>query len=387
MTNLIFFLGRQTELSEYEIQNFLQPTHTEKINNILLMASKKEGFNLDKINKISGSPKVSEELKRFSLNSDKEILNYIKEYLYQFEQSKIKIGIQIYPERNKLEHRYFLNTIKKDLRKNDIKLRYINKNFQNYSNVLTLKEKMTAEKNHEFNLIVNKNEIILSKTIFIQNIDVYTKIDMKRPHKDSVNGMTPPKLSQLLINYTTATEENTNKTIYDPFCGDGTILMIAKLLNYNVVGSDIKADKVVATKENLQWMNKKFARDITEDIFHHDATKEISNEKKFNYIVTEGWLGNIYKDKPKQRDIKENLDNLVSLYTKFLKSIAKHKKCPIGIFIPIINTKEGPVYVSNLIKSTLQQIEYKKVNREKLVYGRSYQIVQREILILKPEAN
>ncbi len=89
----------------------------------------------------------------------------------------------------------------------------------------------------------------MARTIWVQDIDAYTRRDMSRERSMKV-GMMPPKLAQIMINL--ATKGNKTLSIWDPFCGLGTTLIEADHMGYEKLkGSDISPDMVSATTTNL----------------------------------------------------------------------------------------------------------------------------------------
>ncbi len=78
---------------------------------------------------------------------------------------------------------------------------------------------------HEFHIIPHGKESILAITDGIQDYEEWNKRDYGRPHSDPKRGMLPPKLARMMVNLAGADGEG--KTLLDPFCGSGTILMEA----------------------------------------------------------------------------------------------------------------------------------------------------------------
>jgi len=59
-----------------------------------------------------------------------------------------------------------------------------------------------------------------------------------------------PKLARALVNISEVTE---NKTLLDPFCGTGGILIEAALIKAKIIGSDISGKMVEGCKKNLEY--------------------------------------------------------------------------------------------------------------------------------------
>lgn len=105
------------------------------------------------------------------------------------------------------------------------------------------------DKGIELNLFqIGTDRYLVGTTLAFQDIDSYAKRDMERT-RDMGVGMLPPKLCQMLINIA-----KPSHTVYDPFCGLGTVLVEASNMGYSVAASDISPAMVQATTKNLrEW--------------------------------------------------------------------------------------------------------------------------------------
>lgn len=112
----------------------------------------------------------------------------------------------------------------------------------------TLHEKL-IEKGCELMIIADGAGYGIAQTLWIQDIDAYTRRDIGRERSMKV-GMMPPKLAQIMINLATKGERSLQ--VWDAFCGLGTTLIEASHMGHmSLMGSDISADMVTATRANL----------------------------------------------------------------------------------------------------------------------------------------
>lgn len=82
----------------------------------------------------------------------------------------------------------------------------------------------SQQKNYfEYWKIMEGDHTYIAKAIAFQNIYDWNKRDYDRPKVDPKSGMLPPKIARIMINLSTSPYKKS--TIYDPFCGSGTILM------------------------------------------------------------------------------------------------------------------------------------------------------------------
>ncbi|MBT7736142.1 hypothetical protein HN709_00470, partial [Candidatus Peregrinibacteria bacterium] len=158
-----------------------------------------------------------------------------------------------------------LNFSKKTLKSLGLNSRFVNKGpFSPPPS--TIYKARVIEKGVDLNIIQGQHGIYLGKAVAIQNIDAYSKRDFDKPNRDARVGMLPPKLAQIMINLA-----GDSKTIYDPFCGTGTVPMEALLMKKDAIGSDIDERLVDYSEKNLQWLEHEFETTNKYRIFKSDA--------------------------------------------------------------------------------------------------------------------
>lgn len=129
----------------------------------------------------------------------------------------------------------------------------------------TLHEKL-IERGCELMILTGDTGYTVAQTVWVQDIDAYTRRDINRERSMSV-GMMPPKLAQIMINL--ATKGDRRLQVWDSFCGLGTTLIEAFHMEHtHLLGSDISDEMVTATKTNTRSFE---AKNI--EIFHHDARR------------------------------------------------------------------------------------------------------------------
>ena len=204
---------------------------------------------------------------------------------------------------------------------------------------------------------------LLAVTIACQDIDAYTKRDTGKA-RDMEVGMMPPKLCQMMINLAlqgsmqSAGSSNRNSnwknentihsdhwsprtahSIYDPFCGLGTMLIEAANMGITkIMGSDMAPRMVDSTKHSIEefvkeeqmWQERiravwgtpaKDFSDFSYDIFVQDASKiaSLDRDKMSNTnIVTEWYLGEIMEKHSISIDrVKQEKAKLRNMYEWF----------------------------------------------------------------------
>jgi len=403
-TNLIqlgFVLGRDSALSVAEIFALIsrkgakaRTLHYEK--NILIVETDAATETL-KIAELGGTIKIFEVLGEYQ--DIAEVKAKLTEITPFEAKKRIDFGISSY---GPLSKKVILNMgyeIKEQIVESGYLARFVTGKSVDLSSVIVHENKL-IERGFEAILIRTKATYILGRTLAVQDYKAYSKRDFGRPQRDDRNGMLPPKLAQILINLTEASQ---GSTLYDPFCGSGTLLQEALLLGYTeVFGSDITERNIADTKENIEWLsrhsreggNPDATRLIQDDkyIFVSDVLTP-SREVPSDAIVGEGFLGEPYRRN--QDQAVRDCEQLTTFYLQALTNLAKQLKAggrivlavPFFIvgteyfYLPIIE-KLNKIDLE-IIKPNIGEAELRLFGRGNLTYSRADQFVGREILILK----
>lgn len=424
MSKYAFVLGRKRMLSIAEICNVIDHTVSivEITHEALIAEFPKPLLNPQKsLGYLGGIVKIIEIFSETGQNMN-QIIENINDYLFKKfnnRSSKINYGISLYSFTHKHEEilKNILKKTKKYLTKKGIKSRFINKNFQNLANAAINGENLLVD-GAEIIVIKGNNELLIGETVALQDFESYSKRDYGRPARDPRLGMLPPKLAQIMINLAGHTRIESNistteqgetedvnsaavshPTLYDPFCGIGTILSEGLLLGYNVVGSDLSQDALQKAQKNIQWIHQQYPSIKTKDrVFQRDAALINSKDlpEKIDFIVTESYLGPPLSKFPPPELMEKNFAYVRRLILAFFKaintilksgavviiSLPAYKRMDRLFFMDGITTdieKLGFKSVNLIPKSISKQFNLKASSKESLVYDRPDQIVAREI--------
>ena len=241
------------------------------------------------------------------------------------------------------------------------------------------------------------------KTIAVQDVDAYTKRDMKKPVRDTRVGLLPPKLAQILLNggewLARAANPKLPKklTILDPFCGTGVIPLEALLRGWTIHGSDASLKAVNGTLRNLEWARKEYGilkKDVPASIWKQDARKPFVIKGDVHLIATETTLGPPLTQRPTIKDAQKMRTAVEEIEIDFLKSIrASLPSTPIALTLPVWMVSTGPLVCERVWKE-LPTIGYEPVlpkgvqgdfpGRASLLYRRGDAVVGREFVFLAP---
>lgn len=258
----------------------------------------------------------------------------------------------------------------------------------------------------ELSIIVAEDLFWLGRTVACQDVDAYTKRDMGKPVRDTGVGLLPPKLAQVMLNFSlwlarecgnkNALKKKPVLTVYDPFCGTGVVPLEALLRGWPVLASDKSLKAVNGTTKNLEWLRKeeKIAKkDVPSAVWKQDALKPYEGKGMPDVIVTETSLGTPLTARPSQKDALRECRESEALQEGFLRSAAaSFPGVPIVCMWPVWRTKTTSIGLEKIWKA-LAGLPYEAVlpvqpeeqGHPTLLYRRPEQFVGREIVLLKPK--
>lgn len=340
---------------------------------------------------------------------------------------KVLCGVNTYslPQGSNKLVTNFLKIFKKYLTELGYASRYLNKSNANLDSAVALTENI-IHKGIEFNFAIVEGRFYATYTVAAQDFRLYSERDYHKPYRDNQAGMLPPKLAQIMIGIGEGMVEKKIKTgsentgtmtrfasLYDPFCGSGTMLMESLLSRINCIGSDIRQETVAGARQNCEWIQKNFehTRHYTFETFHQDVTslnpQEIAKKYHPSMIVSESFLGPYFKKKPTPAEMEKVQHNLGDLYKKAIEKFAQ-LNVPI-VFAIAAHKKSSADYVFNeqiieaiksarLISTPLLPNWILKrftpesalragycLDRHTLIYDRDDAMVAREIFVLMPQ--
>lgn len=379
-----FQLWREYKLSIAEIYAVFPKWKTIYFNKeILIIDYKSREDILEKADFLGWTIKIIEIIEnQNNLDISKLILENAK-----INEWKYKYWINIFWVNPNLKR--ILNYTKNLLKNNSISSRFVNKDFTNLLSSQIIWEKL-IKKETDFNLIIVENNEYIWKSIWVQDINNYSKRDWQKD-RDMQVWMLPPKLAQMMINLSEWSK------IYDPFIWLWTVLIESVLMwNKNIYWSDLSSKMVDISKNNI--LSLKYELDNLE-IFKQNAKYieevEILWQNKIDAIVTEWYLWEIMTQKNISIErIEKQKENLLKLYEWFFLWLKKLDfKWNIVISFPFweINTKFiyfNEIYellekYCNTQKFFPSELELKETKVWSLLYKRDKQLVGREIFKLK----
>ena len=376
-----FVLGRESLIAAAEIDAVLSLKKYDYSTQILKVDASCDPKTL--IDRLGGTIKIARELADSVTKKDLEkiITDELKTV-----SGKINFGISFYNTTGLTlkEIRILGLQIKKFLKTEGYSVRYVENKEEALSSVTVEKNNLTG-RGREFLIQKNPdNTFSIAQTEAVQPFEQFSARDFGRPGRDDLSGMLPPKLAMIMINLA---QTPLNSMLLDPFCGSGTILSEALLLEYkNLIGSDISEKAVADTKVNIEWITTKFNRELPSNRIFKGEVAELSKNLHANSIdaiVTEPYLGKPLRGQETKQELASQAKQLKDLYLQAFRQFNQILKPKGKVVFIIPRFKFANDWITIDCKNEIEKIGFTALpffeDQLRLVYSRPNQKVAREI--------
>lgn len=284
---------------------------------------------------------------------------------------------------------------KKMLKSHDIAARWVTGKDGTITPAAVAKLKLTTE-GLDLCLFIDGDRIHVGRTTHVQDADAWSHRDYGRPARDERVGMLPPKLARMMVNLAMTPGGG---TLWDPFCGGGTVMMEAALATNAgmILGSDIDDTQVGNAQKNSSWLTAQgiFQSKDTQRIviFQSDARNvKPSRKSAIDTIVTEGYLGPLLTGAETKTTLDNNVRDITTLWEESLAAWKPllSKTARLVCVWPAFKTSHGTARVD--LEKSLPTLGFRLVNpltgwdetEGPLLYARPEQRVMRRIVVLEP---
>ena len=400
----IFILGRYPDLSKKEIvsvlkmQNYeVETTYSSEQVMVIRLNNELNVININKI--LGGTVKIGQVISRLPTPlTELQLINYFTsdtlfiDYLEGVDD-KATIGASYYADKTKEDRGMhfklmsLVKEIKTHLELQGFKVRYPKLEGTSLSSASVEKNKLLT-KGVEILLIQTPDQMLIGKTLAVQEFESFSKRDYGRPSRDMNSGIMPPKIARMMINIA---ELPHDAAIIDPFCGSGTLLQEAAILGYkNVTGTDISDKAIGDSEKNLTWLTQRDSSLPIASIRQVDVLdlEEIYGQASFDAVIGEPYMGPNFQERPLLSVMQKNRDELELFYASALEVFSTILK-PGGVIVmilPIFHT--GNHYLHMDISAKINTLGLKLVplsenKRQSITVGNNYDYVLREIIKLQ----
>jgi len=378
-----FILGNHPKLSLAELIRVLKVKKFKADHHWSVFNLKAQDLNFEHQmqNRLGGTIKIGQVFKSCS---KKELESAVLKLLINNLEisQKIFFGFSAY-EVSELNIKKISLNIKRKLKKQGIKSRWVDSRAGKLSSVVVKTNKLLSERGAEIVLMPRADKILIGRTSTVQPFAKLSKRDYGRPVRNPHSGMLPPKLARMMLNLGVLDLES---SVLDPFCGSGTVLSEALLLGCKkIIGIDKSQSAILATRKNLAWLDKNYQADL----FCHDV-RSLSQKIKpgsISAIVTEPFLGPPLTGKESDSKIKEIILKLEDLYLKSFQQFTNILKPKAKVVIVFPRIFEHKIEILDQIKGLgfdfdkkIQDL-YNDKKRHSFLYSRKGQKLKREIFV------
>jgi len=406
----IFFLGNHPALSAAECWRVLVSQGFKPqlniVDNHFLILTTSQPLPPKLIDSLGGTDRIGHVLASQETTwQPDQVLDLLSSTLPQ--ETKVVIGISTLNLPLSFNKKIGI-ALKKAAKKQGIRIRFITPKSSSRLNAAQLIfNQLTDSPNLELTFLQHQDTHYLIQTEQIQNITAYEPRDTDRPARDARIGLLPPKLAQIMINISlaeTPSSASAQTHIFDPFCGMGTVLQEAWLMNHQSTGADSNPKMIIASRQNLAHLSGTFSVDSSTKphLFQHDTTIPYPQElqQTFTNIVTEPFLGApLSKPLPRQA-LPAHFSKLGQLYHTSLTNLSPLLK-PASSLLFILPAFRSPARTSTFIPfpksivDAFSQLGYSKVqlipdelqkhfqadDRNSCIYARPDALVGRELTL------
>jgi tRNA (guanine10-N2)-dimethyltransferase len=182
--------------------------------------------------------------------------------------------------------------------------------------------------------------------------------------------------------------DGNGKTLLDPFCGSGTVLMEAGLIGFSkIIGGDINEVAISDTEANQDWLMAQNFK-TGELRTYVGQAKDVGNHigaRSVDAVVTETYLGRPRKGLETPADIHEAIAYLETLYVESFAALKEILK-PGGVVViaaPVHFIDDQAFYVP--VTDIMHKLGYTSSPTacDNMVYHHADQYVGRQILRFK----
>jgi tRNA G10 N-methylase Trm11 len=388
MSKTICILGRQPLLGLAELESLLGPDVIHMASpDVTLLDVDPESIPFSRL---GGTVKIAKLIYEFPETDWRKVQLFLEktipEYLANVPEGKFTLGLSVYGL--SISPKQLLATglsIKKSVKTTTGRsIRLVPNNDPALNSAQIIHNKLTSPNGWELVFVKSGNKLLMGQTKQEQDIEAYAARDQKRPKRDSVVGMLPPKLAQIIINLAKPPE---NSSILDPFCGTGVILQEAQIMGYASLGTDIEPRMVEYAQENIEWLQQYTKNpDKKGTVTVGDATNYRWSEE-FGAIACETYLGRPFTREPDTKTLEKVMQDVHMIHKKFLENVASQTKSGfrMTIAVPAWKIKQGFIHLKTL--DSLEELGYTRISfvhadNKDLIYHREGQIVGRELVTL-----
>lgn len=381
-------LGSHPTLSLAELAVVTGQTPAKTMNDIAIFDD--IGMDLLQLNdRLGGTQKLGIIIGSMPTWNQEELATFIaSDLMSTIESGKISFGFSVYDMGNaagSTDARRSTQALgietKKHLREAERSARYVISKSPTLSSII-LRTNHLLDRGAEYCFFMTPGEIIIGRTVAVQDAEAWSTRDFGRPRRNAKQGMLPPKLSRMMLNLSGI--NLSTATVLDPFCGSGTILMEAALLGAkSLIGSDINEEAVADTEENFTWLEAQGVSVPPVQLVGASAQTVAPHIEptSVDLIVTETYLGRPRKGTETKKEVDDAVAYVANLYLESFTALLPTLKSGATLVIASpVHTFDGKDITFDA-RTILEPLGYthSPLPFEPIIYRHADQLVGRRI--------
>lgn len=381
-------LGSHPTLSLAELAVVTGQTPSQTLNDIAIFDD--IGMDLSQLNdRLGGTQKLGVIVGSMPTWNQDELATFLAaDLLSTVESGKVSFGFSVYDMGNasaSSDARRSTQSLgietKKRLREAERSARYVISKSPTLSSII-IRTNHLLDRGAEYCFFMTPNEIIIGRTVTVQDAEAWSTRDFGRPRRNAKQGMLPPKLSRMMLNLSGV--DLSAATVLDPFCGSGTILMEAALLGAkNLIGSDINDEAAADSEENLTWLEAQGVDVPPAQLIGASAqtVAQHIDPASVDLVVTETYLGRPRKGTETKKEVDDAIAYVANLYHEAFTALLPTLKPGATLVIASpVHTFEGKDITFDA-RAILEPIGYthSPLPFEPILYRHNDQLVGRRI--------
>jgi tRNA G10 N-methylase Trm11 len=380
---IIAILGRQSALGRAELESLYGAQNVTPLGTHAAMVNAEVTPS-----RLGGTIKLARPLVELPTTDWRKLAAHtekmLPEHIAHLPEGKIKLGLSAYGLNVTAQHLFRAGLeLKKIARAQKRSVRIVPSEGTTLNSAAVLHNGLTGELGIELNYIQNGNKTWIAQTVWVQDVDDYSRRDFGRPKRDAFVGMLPPKLAQTMLNLAQA---QAGERILDPFCGTGVVLQEAALLDCEVYGTDLQDRMVDYSQANLNWLRDMYGKPTKEQLKTDDATTA-KWDAPIDHIVCETYLGQPLSGLPKPEKLQSIISDCNTIITKFLQNAHSQLAPGTRICVAVPAWRVNNAFKHLALLDRLESLGYNRLRFQhsawdEFIYHREDQIVARELLVL-----
>ena len=374
-------------LAEIAVVTDQRPSHTH---NDVAIYENLDGNLIALCDRLGGTQKVGVIIGSVAAWNHDELATFLtSDLITESAEGKIEFGISVYDggdskitENARRSAQGLGIEVKNRIKAQERSARYVISKAPTLSSVVVRKNHL-IDRGAEFVFIITREEILIGKTVAVQNVDAWSERDFGRPRRNAKQGMLPPKLARMMVNLTGI--DVASSTIFDPFCGSGTILMEAALLGAQaLVGSDINGEATSDTEANLRWLQQVGAGKLPPFKLFPKSAQTVAEDvvpNSIDAVVTETYLGRPRRGNETRQEVEDAVAYVANLYRESFSALLPTLKTGATLIIaaPVHHIEGRDVAFD--ARTLLEPLGYthSPLPYEPIVYHHKEQLVGRRI--------